>query len=151
MPWEIITDRGRWLRGVQVRFEGGVLHVAWVRLEPGERIAILLDRQTDQVRLYAPLDECQELALRHGYELVMPRKERESFVEHIEKFLGLLNAAPAKGASRRAGHDGHGGVADTGEMPLAGGVSPAPCTLNPAPRPGAGTEAARQGAQGAGE
>jgi Lyase len=29
--------------------------------------------------------------------------------------------------------------------------SPAPCTLNPALRPGAGTEAALQGAQGAGE
>jgi hypothetical protein len=64
-----------------------------------------------------PLEECQELALRHGYELVMPRKQGESLVEHIEKLLGLLNAAPPKGASRRAGHDGHGGVADAGECP----------------------------------
>jgi hypothetical protein len=140
----MITTRGRLLRGFTVAFRDGELHVAWVRLEPGEEIAILLDRQIDQARLYAPLEECQELALRHGYELTMPRKQGESFVEHIENFLGLLNAAAPARASRREGHDRHGSVSDAGECSEPRGGSPA-VQVESCPRPGAGAEAARQG------
>ena len=85
--WEIITTKGRLLRGIQVRPEAGGLRVSWVEMAQGEELAILVDRARSQVRLYAPFDICKDLAAQHGYELVEPPKERESLLEHIERFL----------------------------------------------------------------
>jgi hypothetical protein len=123
--WELITSRGRLLRGIQVRYEAGELRVSWARMAEGEEVAVLLDRAHSQARVYAPLDVCKELALQHGYELVLPRREGESLVEHIERFLGLRKTAEPKEASRRERHDGHGGVADAGECQESGSGSPA--------------------------
>jgi hypothetical protein len=147
----MVTTRGRLLRGFTVAFRDGEIHIAWVRLKPGEQVAVLLDRAHGQARVYAPLDICKELALQHGYELVVRRKQGETLVEHLERFLGLRNTAEPKEASDRAGHDERGGVADATECPGLDGGGPASCKLNPDPRPGAVAEAARQGAQGAGD
>jgi hypothetical protein len=116
--YELITTHGRWLRNVEAEFRRGEFKVSWVRLDPGEDIAVLIDRLENLAYLNKPLEECQILAAQHDYELVMPRKQGESFVEHIEKFLGLLNAAAlSKGAPLRAGHNGHGSVDDAGTAP----------------------------------
>ena len=85
--WEIITTKGRLLRGIQVRFEADELRVSWVRMAEGEECAILIDRAHSQVRLYAPFEDCKVLAAQHGYDLVVPRKEGESLLEHIDRFL----------------------------------------------------------------
>jgi hypothetical protein len=90
MSWKMITTRGRLLRDIQVKFVDGEIRISWVRLEPGEDIAVLVDRAHNVVRLYAPLDECRTLAARHNYELVVPHKPEETFVAYVERFLGLL-------------------------------------------------------------
>ena len=87
MWWELITTKGRIFRGVQVRYWAGELRVSWIRMAKGEEAAILVDREHSQVRLYAPFDVCRELAAKHGYEIVVPRRDGESLVEHIQRFL----------------------------------------------------------------
>ncbi len=146
---ELITTHGRWLRNVHVSFAHGEFKVFWIRLDPGEEAAVLIDRLENLAYISKPFKECQLLAAQHGYELVQQRKP-ESFVERIEKFLvGLRRTAEPEEASDRAGHDERGGVAHAVECP---GPAGGPCVqVNPALRPGAGTEAALQGAQGAGD
>ncbi len=85
--WEMITTRGRLLRGFQVNFVDGEIRISWVKLEPGEDIALLVDRERNSVRLYAPLDDCRTLAARHNYELIVPQKQEGNFVSHEERFL----------------------------------------------------------------
>jgi hypothetical protein len=87
--WEIITTKGRLLTGVQVRFENGDLHISWVKMAKGEAVAILLDRARNQVRLFAPFEDCKALAAKHGYELAVPRQPEESLLEHVQRFLAM--------------------------------------------------------------
>ncbi len=86
----MITTRGRLLRGFQVNFVDGEIRISWVKLEPGEDIALLVDRAHNVVRLYAPLDECRTLAAQHNYELAVPQEPRERFVTYFKRFLALL-------------------------------------------------------------
>ncbi len=85
----MITTRGRLLRGLQVNFVDGEIRMSWarVKLEPGEDIAVLVDRAYNVARLYAPLDECRTLAAQHNYELVAQHKQAETFVSYAERFL----------------------------------------------------------------
>ena len=91
MSWhELITTRGRWLRNVEVSIERGEFKVFWVRLDPDEDAAVLIDRAKNCAYINKPLGECQLLAALHGYELAVLREDGESFLEHIEKFLASL-------------------------------------------------------------
>ncbi len=85
--YELITSRGRWLRNVQVSFVRGEFKVSWVRLDPDEDAAVLIDRFENLAYLNRPLGECQILAAQHGYELVLPRQDGESLIEQIERFF----------------------------------------------------------------
>jgi hypothetical protein len=87
---ELITTRGRWLRNVEVSFERGEFKVFWVRLDPDEDAAVLIDRANNCAYINKPFSECQPLAAIHGYELTVFSKDGESFLEHIERFLGSI-------------------------------------------------------------
>ncbi len=95
----MITTRARLLRGFQVNFVDGEIRISWVKLEPGEDIALLVDRAYNAVRLYAPLDECRTLAAQHNYELIVPQKQAGNFVSYEERFLP--NAADGSNGTYR--------------------------------------------------
>lgn len=67
--WEVITDRGRSIRTVEVRFERGELRVAVWGLGPGEKTMALIDHMKKQAHVFDVLSTCRQLAAEHNYEL----------------------------------------------------------------------------------
>jgi hypothetical protein len=71
MSWfEVITDRGRALNMVVVRFERGELHVSVYGLQDGEGTAVLIDHLRNAAYLVADPDTCARVLLQNHYELV---------------------------------------------------------------------------------
>jgi len=86
MDWfELITTRGRWLRNVEAEFRCGEFRISWVSLDPGEDVAILIDRAQNLAYLNRPLDECQILAAQHQYVLALP--ESKGLIARVKRFL----------------------------------------------------------------
>jgi hypothetical protein len=90
MNWLTITTWGRLLERVHVDLWPDQIIVKFVRLNPDEGIAVLIDTTHNQAHLgTTPLDVAQQLALQHQYELVIPEKPDETFVGRIERLLRL--------------------------------------------------------------
>jgi hypothetical protein len=89
MSWLMITTWGRLLERVHVEIWPDQIVVKFVRLNPDEDIAVLIDTTHNQGHLGVRLDMAQQLALQHQYELVLPAKPDETFVGRIERLLRL--------------------------------------------------------------
>jgi hypothetical protein len=77
-------------RGVVVQIWPDEIRVLCVRLSPGEDIAFLINRETNQAHLNCPLDVAQSLAAQHQYELVLPKKPEPS-AARIARFLSMIS------------------------------------------------------------
>jgi hypothetical protein len=92
MSWVMVTTFGRLFdRGVVVQIWPDEIRVLCMRLSPGEEVAFLIDRDTNQAYLgTTPLDVAQAPALQRQYELALPEKP-EPLVNRISHFLNLIS------------------------------------------------------------
>ncbi len=67
--WELLTDRGRALSSIVVRFDNGELRVSAYCLSPGEQPAVLLDHLKNRAYCITDDDLCRRILAAHGYEV----------------------------------------------------------------------------------
>jgi hypothetical protein len=90
--WSVITTRGRLLQDVCLTYTKDEIRIIGLRLFEGdEGIAILIDNSRNNARLYAPFEECKRLAALHQYELVLRRRDGETFTSYVRRFLSITH------------------------------------------------------------
>ena len=97
--WEIITDRGRSVASIVVRFDGRELRVSAYGLAPGERPAVLIDHLKSHAYFFDDCGRCERLLSEHGYEGVNGGRSKTG--RHIrghdrtgKAFFGAGNFSP---------------------------------------------------------
>src|SRR5260370_23964732 len=106
--WSMITTKGRLLTSFCLVYTQDEIRISGLVLEEGEEPAILIDRYHNKARIYRPFDECQALAYRHQYELLIRRHPEDTFISHIEKVLSLKHPDAQKPSPPENGELGLG-------------------------------------------
>jgi hypothetical protein len=66
--WEVLTDQGRSVSAVIVRWDWEELHVQVYCLKPGEVPLVLIDHLKNQAHFLGDPDQCHLALAAHGYE-----------------------------------------------------------------------------------